>query len=435
MQVTVQRISPVVMELQVAVPVETVKAEVEKAYVALQKKANIKGFRPGKAPRSVLQKMFAPQIHNDVVNLLVNNTLPKALAEQSVQPINEPSVEPDKLELNAEFSYKARFEVQPEIESVKYEGFELSRPVRELNDQAIDAQIQQLRDRKSTLVAPQSARPAKKGDVVTIDFSVSVEGESGEPTTAAGIQLELGSTQVLPEVGAALDGKNVGDHVDVTVTFPDTHPQAELRGKAGKLSVDLKEVKEKLLPELNDEFAKSASSLQTLAELRDDIRSKLEKSHKEQAEVALAEQIVTKLNEQNPIEVPHSLVVQQANLMLQEFANQAQRSGARFSEDQVKEIQNSALIDSERKVRAGLLMAAIAKKNEFKVNDEDIESGLKELAEETGKNIAKLRVEYRDAQRRNILIGMILEDKILDFIESKSIIKDEAQTAPEAPKG
>jgi trigger factor len=169
-----------------------------------------------------------------------------------------------------------------------------------------------------------------------------------------------------------------------------------------------------------------------LVELRADIHTRLEKMAKERSETAVAEQIVVKLNEENPCEVPPSLVLQQAQMLQQELAMQARRSGQRFSQAQAEELGRAVLADAERKVRAGLVMAGIAKANQFMVNDDDIEKGLAELAAETGKNVAKLRVEYREKSKRDILVGMILEDKILDFIESKSTIVDGDPPAPEA---
>jgi trigger factor len=158
--------------------------------------------------------------------------------------------------------------------------------------------------------------------------------------------------------------------------------------------------------------------------LRADVHSKLEKMFKDRSETALAEQIVQKLNDLNPCEVPPSLVEQQCRMMEQELAMQARRFGQRFTREQAQEMHTRVLADAEKKVRAGLLMAAIARKNEFKITDEDIESGINELAAETGKNVAKVRAEYREKSKRDILVGMILEDKILDFLESKSTITD-----------
>jgi trigger factor len=425
MQVTDKRISPVVMELEIEIPADTVKAEVEKAYSNLAKKAHIKGFRPGKAPRNVLKQLFDSQVRSDVMNAIVQETLPKALSQKNVTPLSQPEVEPNKLEPTASFLYKARFEVQPEIGDVKYEGFELTRPAMAADEKMVEEQLEMIRKQNAKLQAPDPARPAKAGDVVTIDFKLTVDGQQLKEGGGESVPLELGSGQVLPELDAAITGKNVGDKVTVDAKFPDNHPTAQLKGKTATFDVDIQDIKEKVLPNLDDEFAKDlGGNFQTLIELRADIHSKLEKMLKERAETALAEQIVTKLNENNPLDVPPTLVEQQCRILEQEVALQARRMGQRFTQEQAKAMHDRLHADAERKVRAGLLMAAIAKKNDFKVTEEDIEKGIQELAQQTGKNPAKLRVEYRDQNKRDMLIGMILEDKILDFLESKSKITD-----------
>ena len=428
------------MELSVEIPADSVKAQVDKAYLNLGKKAHVKGFRPGKAPRDVLSRLFGPQVANDVANAIVNDTLPKVLTEKNLTPVNQPAVEAGQaLDPKKAFSYKARFEVQPEIEDVKYEGFELFKPKVEVPDTAIDEQLEQLRQRNAALKAPEPARPAKAGDVVTIDFTLSVDGKEVKDGGGQGVQLELGAGQALPEIDAALIGKSSGDKATAQHTFPAEHPREDFRGKVGSFDITIADLKERVPPALDDEFAKDIG-FDTLIALRADVHTKLEKAFKDRSETVLAEQIVAKLNEMNACDVPPSLVEQQCRIMEQEVVMQARRAGQRFTKEQAEALHQAISADAERKVRAGLLMAAIARKNEFKVTDEDLEKGMQELAAETGKNVAKLRVEYREKSKRDILIGMILEDKILDFIESKSKItegeppKAEAEAAPEASK-
>ena len=439
MQVSVQRISPVVMELSVEVPVESVKTEIEKAYSNLARKAHIKGFRPGKAPRNVLTHLFGPQVQNDVANVLVNSTLPNILTEKNVTPVSTPQVEPGAVNAASAFTYKARFEVSPEIKEVVWEGFELVRPKIEVADKEVDDYLERLRTGMATLKAPEPARAAKAGDVMTIDFTLSIDGKEIKDGGGQGVQLELGAGQILPELDAALPGKSVGDKADVDAKFPGEHPRADFKGKTGKFVITVTEIKEKVLPNLDDDFAKDMGQFQTIVELRADVHDKLSKQAKDQTEIAVAEQIVTKLNESNTVDVPPSLVEQQSRIMEQEVVMQARRLGQRFNQAQAQEVFGRIKVDAERKVRAGLLMAAIAQKLEMKITDDDIEKGVQELAQETGKNVAKLRVEYREKSKRDMLIGMILEDKILDLIESKSKITEgtleEAQKAQAGKAG
>jgi trigger factor len=434
MQVSEKRISPVVMELSVEVPATIVKAEIDKAYVTLGKKAHIKGFRPGKAPRDVLTRMFAPQVQNDVANAIVNDTLPKILSDKNLTPVSQPNVEAKGVDPKLPFSFTATFEVQPEIENVKFEGFELFRPKVEVDDKVIEEQMEGQRLRHAALKAPEPARPAAKGDVLSIDFTLTVDGKDIKDGGGQGVQIELGSGQALPEIDEVLVGKNVGDKATAEHTFPAEHPREDFRAKKGTFTITVSDLKERVLPTLDDEFAKDIG-FDTLIALRADIHTKLEKNAKDRSETVLAEQIVEKLNSENTCDVPPSLVDQQARIMEQEVLQSARRMGQRITQEQYNAIHAAILADAEKKVRAGLLMAAIARKNEFKVTDDDIEKGLAELAEETGKNVAKLRVEYREKSKRDILIGMILEDKILDFIETKSNIKDgeppKAEAKPE----
>ncbi|HMJ14068.1 MAG TPA: trigger factor, partial [Polyangiaceae bacterium] len=185
----------------------------------------------------------------------------------------------------------------------------------------------------------------------------------------------------------------------------------------------LKELKERVLPEADDEFAKDVGEFETLAALKLDLKEKLTKQKKQESDNALAERLVMELVKANPIPVPPSLVERQMRLTEQEIVSRARTQGQSVS-GVGDELRAQIQVDSETKVRAGLLMAEIAKRETIKIGDQEIEDGLKELAEDTGKNIAKLRAEYRDAKKREMLVGMILENKVLDIIEAKAKIEE-----------
>jgi trigger factor len=422
MQVNVQQLSPVLVEFQVEIPADRVKVEVDKAYQALQKTARVKGFRPGKAPRDILTHLFGERVSMDVTRKLVDDTLNKALTEKNVQPLSQPDIEPQKLAAGTNFSYRARFEVRPEIASVTYDGFEVTRPSITVSDEMMTEQLEGLRKANATVAAPAEPRPAKKGDVIEISFTVDIAGKRAPEASGEGVQIELGSGQMLPELEAAITGANTGDTKEAILSFAQNHARADFRGKPAKFTIKVQEIKERVLPTLDDDFAKDVGTFQTLEELKQDIKGKLEKVMKQRAEDAVAEQLVTKLVERNPIPCPSSLVEQQCQLMEQEIMQQARRSGEPVPRHE--ELHARVHADSEIKVRAGLLMAEIAKEAQIKVTDEDIEKGLVELAEQTGKQVAKMRVEYRDQKKREMLIGMIIEDKILDIIEAKAKITE-----------
>lgn len=420
MQVTVEKLSPVLLQVEIQIPADQVRNEVDKAYVALQRTARVKGFRPGKAPRDVLAHLFSGRVHADVAQRLVDATLNKALADRQVQPLSQPAIAPTELKVDQGFSYKARFEVRPDIAEVKWEGFEVKRPSTKSSEAMIDAEITRLRKEHSTLEAPNPERPAQKGDRVTIVFTLSVDGKEREPKDQE-IETEIGSGEIFREIESALPGLSVGGKADVNITFPERHASPELRGREGVFHITLKDIRERIFPAIDDEFAKDCGK-ESLEALRESLKESVEKDLTQKATNALAEQLVIELCKANPIEVPPSLVEQQAQMTERELLTAARRQGQRL--DQNPELKAHVRADAEMKVRAGLLMAEIAKAKEIKITEADIEKGYEELAEQTGKNVAKVKAEYRDPKKREMLIGMILEDKILDLIEGAAKITD-----------
>jgi trigger factor len=422
MQVNVEKLSPVLMEFQVEVPADRVKDEVDKAMVALQRTARVRGFRPGKAPRHILAHLYGGRIYADVAQRLVDSTLTKALADKQVQPLSQPAIAPNELKPDDAFSYKARFEVRPDIAQVKWEGFEVKRPKLTIEDAMIDAEVARLRREHSTLQAPEPERAAKHGDVARIAFSLEIEGKAKDAGTQE-IETEVGSGEVFKEIDEALVGMSPGDTKDVTISFSDRHANAELRGKPGLFHITLKDLKERILPEVDDEFAKDCGAYENLDALKTSLREKIEKEHKQKATDTVAEQLVVELCKSNPIPVPPSLVDQQAQMTERELIGNARRQGQRL--DVNADLRQRIRVDAELKVRAGLLMAEIAKEKQIKITDADIDKGYEELAEQTGKNVAKIKAEYRDPKKREMLVGMILEDKILDLIENAAKVSEE----------
>ena len=423
MQVNVQRLSPVLVEFDVEIAADRVKSEVEKAYTSVAKTARVSGFRPGRAPRKVLAHLYGPRIAQDVAQRLVDESYPKAVSEQNLQPVTDPAIEPRKLEEDKPFGYKARVEVLPQIETVSYDGLEAKRPKIEVSTEQIDERLEQLRRSHSTLEPLKTPRAAQKGDAATIDFTLLVDGDKIEDAGANDFQAELGGGTLLPEIENALLGKSVGEQAEAKVEMPAQHPHPKLAGKTAVFALTLKDLKERVLPEADDEFAKDVGDFENLEALKKDISGSLEKHSKEESDNKVAEQLVLELVKANPVPLPPSLVERQMRVTEQEILQRARSQGQKAT-GVGDELRGQIQQDSEVKVRAGLLMAEIAKKEGIQIGDAELEEGLKELAEQTGKNVAKLRVEYRDQRKREMLIGMILENKVLDIIEAKAKITE-----------
>jgi trigger factor len=424
MQVTLQKLSPVLVEFDVEVAADRVRSELDKAYVLVARSAKVPGFRPGKAPRSVLSHFYGAKIQADVAQRLVDETFPKAVTEHQLQPVTQPSIETRKLTENGPFSYRARVEILPKIESVEYEGLEATRPKSAVSDEDVDKEIENLRKAHATLQAPAAARAAQASDVATIDLAIEVDGEAVADASATDLAVEIGSGQILPEIDQAILGKSVGDTTRAEAAMSAQHPHPKLRGKTAVFKITVKEIKERVLPTVDDEFAKDVGDFETVDKLRTDVRDKLQKQAKDSAENQLAEMLVAELVKKNPIPVPPSLVQQQMRITEQEILTRARSYGQKAT-SVGDELRLQIEQDSEVKVRAGLLMAEIAKKESIQIGQAELDEGLNDLAEQTGKNVAKLRAEYRDQKKREMLVGMILESKVLDIIQAKAKIQEE----------
>jgi trigger factor len=421
MLISANQLSPVLLELNVQVDAERVRAELDKAYQQLARGATVRGFRKGKAPRKVLRHMFGARVAADVAQRLVDETYAKAVDEQKVQAVSQPAIESQAINENEPFSYKARVEILPKIDSVVFEGFQVKRPSTTVTDEQIEEQLKAVQRANSTLEPAGESHVAAAGDVVTVDFTVSVDGRPVKDANAENLDIELGQSTVLPEIEAALLGKRPPYQADVDVAVPAGAAHPDLRGKTAVFSLVLRDLKTRVLPQIDDEFAKDLGEFDDLAALRKSIGDDLTKQLEESADNSVAQTLVAELVKANPIQVPPSLVQQQYRVTEQEILRQSrsQGRGQQLSAEMRRNIEQ----DSEIKVRAGLLMAEIAKAKGIQVGPADIDEGLKGLAEQTGKNLAKLKAEYATQQKREMLVGMILENKVLDIIEAASQIE------------
>jgi len=424
MQISANQLSPVLLELNVQVDADRVRAELDKAYQQLARGATVRGFRKGKAPRKVLRHMFGARVAADVAQRLVDETYAKAVDEQKVQAVSQPAIESQAVNENGPFSYKARVEILPKIDSVVFEGFKIKRPSITVTDAQIQEQLEAVQRANSTLEPAGESHVAAAGDVATVDFTVSVDGRAIKDASAENLDLELGQSAVLPEIEAALLGKRPPFQQDVEVAVPAGSAHPDLRGKKAIFAIVLRDLKTRVLPAIDDEFAKDLGEFDNLDALKKSISDDLAKRLEESADNVVAQGLVAELVKANPIQVPPTLVQQQYRVTEQELLRQARSQGGR-NQQLTPEARRSVEQDSEIKVRAGLLMAEIAKAKGIQVGPADIEEGLKGLADQSGKNLAKLKAEYATQQKREMLVGMILENKVLDIIEAAAQIEQE----------
>lgn len=425
MQSQLETLSPVLVQVKVEVPWQKVNEDLETAYKAMQRKARIRGFRPGRVPRDVVKNVLGKSIRSEVTQELVRQGIGHAVEEHKLDPVSYQDLSPAAISDGEPLRFTARLEVRPKIEQVDSSGIEVERVALKIADEAINAEIDRLREQGAELITPEPARASQNGDTITFDVRVDIDGESQSNMDASERRAELGKGNLLPELDAGLTGVSIGEQRDITVSFPADYGYEELRGKTAVFHATLKNIQTKVLPDADDEFAKDLGE-STLEALRASVRDRLEKTARERSDSEVRDAVVEKLVDKNPVPVPPSLIEQETRSMLEQYVRiqYMLRQEPKLNE----EVQENFKRQAERKVRAGLLFGAIARAENISVTPEDVEAKLAEIAERTGKHIAKVRAEHQEEQRRNLEL-QILEKKLLEYLVSRATIRDvEAKT-------
>ena len=432
MQSEIREISPVLFEVTVEVPWERIQKDLNDTFREIGKTARIRGFRPGKVPKNVVRQVYGRQVKAQVTGTLVEQGLMQAVQEHELHIVAQPEMEhTPELQQGQPLTFKAKVEVRPKIDKVLTQDIEAwQRPI-DVPGEDVDAEVERLRHQHAEIQTLEPTRPAQEGDLITIDYEVSVDGEAKEQLGAKDRQVEIGDAQLLPALKEGLLGMQPDDEKTIEVAFEDDHPNSDLQGKTAVFAVTAKGLHEKLLPELDDEFAKDCGDYETLLELRLKIREGLEQSEKRRAEAEVKEQLVTSLIEHNDIPVPPSMVQQQQQMMMYEMAQLMQMSGEAGApgEDFFNGLEDRA----RRRVQAGILLGSLARQEGIEVTDTDLNAKFQEIAEQTGKHVAKVKADYQEAQR-DALESQLLEEKVMAFLTERANIREGEPPEPAEPE-
>ncbi len=430
MQSQVHEVDPVTVEVEVEIPWDRIQKGLDAGYGKLQRTTKVRGFRPGKVPRNVLKQLFGAQVRSEVVAAVVQEGLIEAVEAHAIPLVASPRVDRlPTIEEGSALSFKATMEVRPKVEAIDLDGLVVERPAPEVTEAQVDEEIERLRERQAEIVTPDPMRPAQLGDLLTIDYVVEVDDEEKPDMAATGRVVEVGGGRLLPEFEEGLLGGQPGDEMEIRVAYGEDAQIDELKNRRVLFRVTVRELREKVLPDLDDEFAKDQGEHETLADLRADVRRQLQEAAAQRADSDLREKLVEKLVEKNPVPVPPSLLTQQVQAMQRELSFLVQMAG-QAGQDLAAEMTDSIRKRAEHKVQAGILMGELARQQSMTVDAEEIEARMAKIAEQTGKHIAKVRVEYA-GERREALESKILEDKLLDYLLSRATVTE----APAAPAG
>lgn len=425
MQVTSEQINPCKVDLKIEVEAEKVAQAFDRTYREFAKVAKVPGFRPGKAPRSIVEKYVSDEsVRREVADMLVTEAYSQAIEQEKLDPYAAPEVDVEQLEEGKPFIFKATIPLPPTIELGDYKGVEAERQKVEVTDEDVDAELKYMQERKATAEKVED-RGVQETDIIIAEISSAVDGqEMSEPKRSL---IQLG--QNVPGFDEQVMGLKAGERKSFELTYPEDYEDKDLAGKTSKFDVSIESLRERKIPELNDEFAKSIGEFESLDQLREDIKKHVIATREDAADRDLERAIVDAIVARSTVCIPDVLVDHEIGHDLQEMQASLNRQGATIEqylqsvgkdkEEFLKELRESA----ENQVRAGLVLGEISDKENIDVTDEDVEAEIDRMTEES--KATKDAVEaYIDTKGgRPSLKNNMLNRKILDYLKSVSSIK------------
>jgi len=424
MKASVEEISPIKKKVSIEIPEDQVTQEVESFYKDLGKKAKIKGFRPGKVPRDILERYFKDYIKAEVIQKLIQDTYPQALSEADLQPVSPPVIDPGEFENGKPFQYSAVIEVKPNIKLEGYTGLKIEGKKEEVKDEEVGERLKALQNLHANLKAISEARPIQAGDYVIIDYEASMDGKPLEGGKAIDFTVEVGSGQFIPALEEKLIGLKPEEEKEIEISFPEDYGYKKWAGKTISFHVKIKEIKEKILPPLDDEFAKDLGDYASFEELKAKLKGEIEKEKELGLERQMKDQVVDQLLEANPFEVPDSLVEEQAKAMISDTKLRLAAQGVVLKNLGVSEekLQEDYKVMAQKQVRTFLILEKIAGQEGIAVTDDEADDRLREMSERMHQ---KFDVVKRYYEKNGLLPEVkdgIIRDKTLNFLLEKANI-------------
>ena len=434
MKVDVQEVGACERRLEIEIPPENVKKELDQAYRELARKVSIRGFRKGKIPRPVLERYHRSSVEDEVMQKLIPSSFQQAVKDQGLRAVGQPKL--DDINLNEEkaLRYTATVEVLPDIALETSGGWELTKEVRVVTDADVERELQDLQNRHVSLVSITEDRPVQEGDYVLISFEGFRDGQPVQGTKTENYALVVGSKSVIESVEQGLVGMRKGEVREIPVQFPETYQNRSMAGQEVTFHVVVNEIKERVLPTLNDEFAKEVGGVDTLAELTEKLRKDQEEIAEREARRALHEVIVARLVEANPFELPPGMVEAEtemhiADLQRQLRAQQGDATPLQISDEVRQQLREQAIT----RIKRELILDEIAKREGLAVEDADVEAHLTRLAERTEQRLEYIRRQMEQAGALDSIRHNILADKVLDFVAARCTVTEVSKPAEPEP--
>ena len=440
MSVQVENLEHNMAKLTINVSAEELEKALDSAYKKQKGQISVPGFRKGKVPRAMIEKMYGAGVfYEDAANILMQQTYPAAVDESGVDIVSRPTVDVVQIEKGKEFIYTAEVAVRPEVTLGKYMGVTVTKIDTTVTDEEVDAELENQRNKNARTVTV-TDRPVAEGDTAVIDFEGFVDGVAFEGGKGENHPLEIGSHTFIDTFEDQLVGKNTGDEVEVNVTFPEKYQAEDLAGKPATFKVKINEIKTKELPELDDEFAQDAAGVDTLAEYKEELKKNLTEKKETEAKKTKEDEAIKKIIDKSKMDIPEAMINTQCETMVEEFAQRIAQSGLtmeqylQFSGMTVDQLKEQVRPEALTRIQSSLVLEQIAKDENIEATDADVDAEVEKMAKAYGMEPDKLKEYMGDAEKESMKKDIAITkavDLIMDNIKERAKAKRKTDAAKE----
>ena len=440
MSVQVENLEHNMAKLTINVSAEELEKALDSAYKKQKGQISVPGFRKGKVPRAMIEKMYGAGVfYEDAANILMQQTYPAAIDESGVDIVSRPTVDVVQIEKGKEFIYTAEVAVRPDVTLGKYMGVTVTKIDTTVTDEEVDAELENQRNKNARTVTV-TDRPVAEGDTAVIDFEGFVDGVAFEGGKGENHPLEIGSHTFIDTFEDQLVGKNTGDEVEVNVTFPEKYQAEDLAGKPATFKVKINEIKTKELPELDDEFAQDAAGVDTLAEYKEELKKNLTEKKETEAKKTKEDEAIKKIIDKSKMDIPEAMISTQCETMVEEFAQRIAQSGLtmeqylQFSGMTVDQLKEQVRPEALTRIQSSLVLEQIAKDENIEVTDADVDAEVEKMAKAYGMEPDKLKEYMGDAEKESMKKDIAITkavDLIMDNIKERAKAKRKTDAAKE----
>jgi len=398
MQVTVEDQSSVKKTLHIEIPEDQITKEIDKAYTELKKRAKIKGFRPGKVPRGMLERYYGKDVNADVTSRLIQESFVEAIREKDLKIIATPKIDPPELKAKAPYKYSAAIEIKPEIEDIDFKGMDLKKTLYTISDEEVDTQLKMLQKNMAQHEKIEEDRPLADGDLALIDYEGFKDGNPfPDLQKTENYLIHIGKGQILKDFDDQIIGMKPGDQKDITVTFPEDYFNKDRANIEITFTVSLNEIRTEILPDLDDELAKKMGNYETLEDLKTAISQNLDREYKKRAEQEINEQMFETLLEKTDFEVPESMIEFELDGIVKDAENyfshhNVQMEDAGITRDKLSEQYRDLAV---KQVKRHLILDKIINQEDLTLSDEDQDAGFQEMSDSMGQPVEQIKDYYQ----------------------------------------